>query len=273
MSDSQENRDKTEFLVKLFDEGRQFTEDILKENERLRRAVAGSKIEIRQKGAEEKASLSGSEGLIQRLEAEKNLYKEKLEELQKNLVEVEKENQEFAQKYIEVEQQNTNLVNLYVAGYRLHSTLDFNEVVAIINEIIINLVGSEMFGVYMVDEETNSLQLIASEGLEERQIASITIGVGEVGQVVEKGEIYYGGDQEKGKNPIVCIPLKIQDQVLGIIAIFGLLQQKDGLEEVDIELFSLMADHAATAIYCAKLHTMSERKLKTMKSLLELLKK
>ena len=66
----------------------------------------------------------------------------------------------------------------------------------------------------------------------------------------------------------------VEDQTkpLGMIVIYELLRQKDGFSPIDFELLSLMADHSATAIYCSQLHTLSERKLNTMQSLLELLK-
>jgi nitrate/nitrite-specific signal transduction histidine kinase len=53
---------------------------------------------------------------------------------------VEEENRDFAKKYIEVEEENNNLANLYVASYQLHSTLDYEEVLRIVLEIIINLI-------------------------------------------------------------------------------------------------------------------------------------
>ncbi|HEY5648443.1 MAG TPA: GAF domain-containing protein [Nitrospiria bacterium] len=265
--------DKSELLVKLFEEGRQFTEDLLRENERLRRGLASQKAEV---GTEEKDynTLANTEARerIRRLEAEKNHYRGELKKLQETLSEVEEENQEFANKYVEVEQQNSNLANLYVASYRLHSTLDFNEVIAIIKEIVINLVGSEVFGIFLKDENSNDLILATEEGLEGRHVPPITIGIGEIGEAAEKGELYMrdsvGGD---GK-PIACIPLKLQDKLLGMIVIYSLLRQKDGLAQLDFELFSLMADHAATAIYSSQLHTMAERKLSTMQGLLDLLK-
>lgn len=276
MSEPKAKMDKSEALIKLFEEGKNFTEELLKENERLRRALVVQKVDspdipTPSKGLERDSEI---EDRIKSLQAERDHYKNKLKELQKNLSEVEEENQEFAQKYIEVEQQNANLANLYVASYRLHSTLDFNEVVAIIKEIVINLVGSETFGVFLNnDEESNQLTLITHEGLEDKAVFSITLGVGEVGRAIEQGEIYYGESNGSGDKPIACIPLKIQDQILGVIAIFELLRQKDGFEQVDFELFSLMADHAATAVYSSKLHAMSERKLSTMKGFLDLLKK
>jgi hypothetical protein len=58
---------------------------------------------------------------------------------------VEAENKEFADRYLEIEEQNNNLANLYVASYQLHSTLDYKEVVRIVQEIVINLIGAEVF--------------------------------------------------------------------------------------------------------------------------------
>ena len=72
--------------------------------------------------------------------------------------------------------------------------------------------------------------------------------------------------------PIVCIPLKIKEHVIGIVAIYSLLVQKEGFTNIDYELFHLLAGHAATAIFSAKLYSQSERKLTTIQSFLELLK-
>ena len=43
------------------------------------------------------------------------------------------------------------------------------------------------------------------------------------------------------------------------------------LSAVDYELFSLLAAHAATAIFSSKLYSQSERKLNTIQSFLDLL--
>ncbi|HEY7543367.1 MAG TPA: GAF domain-containing protein, partial [Blastocatellia bacterium] len=55
-------------------------------------------------------------------------------------------------------------------------------------------------------------------------------------------------------NLLACIPLKLGGRVTGAIAIFSLLSHKPELEEVDYEMFDLLATHAATALYCTELH-------------------
>src|SRR5438128_10852459 len=89
---------------------------------------------------------------------------EETRRIQERFKAVEEENKDFAHRYVEIEEQNNNLANLYVASYQLHSTLDFREVIQIVQEIIINLVGAESFAILLLDEKTNELKAIAYEG-------------------------------------------------------------------------------------------------------------
>jgi GAF domain-containing protein len=49
-----------------------------------------------------------------------------------------------------------------------------------------------------------------------------------------------------------CVPLVLDGEVTGVIAIFGLLVQKPGVEPIDLQLFDLLASHAATALYASR---------------------
>ena len=118
-----------EFL-EIFKKGEEFTKDLLKENEKLRFRVAQLEEATLSSAVEEKIRLY--EERIRKLEEEVNSVKERY-------VKVEEENKDFASKYVEVEEINNALANLYVASYQLHSTLDFDEVLRIIVEIVINL--------------------------------------------------------------------------------------------------------------------------------------
>src|SRR5208282_1542116 len=93
------------------------------------------------------------------------------EALRERLGEVEKENHQFADRYVRMEQHNSLLQNLFVSSYGLHVTLDPNKVVDTVREIIINLVGGERFGIWMVDEEgAKGVSLLTSEGLDEKEL-------------------------------------------------------------------------------------------------------
>jgi transcriptional regulator with GAF, ATPase, and Fis domain len=169
------------------------------------------------------------------------------------------------------------LANLYIASFQLHSTLDFREVLQIIIEIIINLIGAEEFGVLLLDEKTNRLEPVACEGLELGQLPSVGVGQGIIGEAVKSGENYFiatmEGYQRDFLAPMVCIPLKIKEHAIGVIVIYKLLMQKEQFTSVDHELFSLLAGHAATAVFSSRLYSESERKLSTIQGFIDLLTK
>ncbi len=261
------SEEKAEKFLELFDKGKEFTEELLRENQRLRFRLAS--LETDSAPSEE----------VQRLRAEVQQLTDENRRIATRFKEVEEENKDFANRYIEIEEQNNNLANLYVASYQLHSTLDFREVIQIVQEIVINLIGAEAFAILLLDEKTNELKTIASEGedvMPGTDAISVRLGDGVLGNVAKTGESYYiNQDIEGGKvtldKPLAAVPLKIKEHVIGLIAIYKLLQQKDSFSAVDYELFSLLAAHAATAIFSSKLYSQSERKLNTIQSFLDLL--
>ena len=141
-----------------------------------------------------------------------------------------------------------------------------------------NLIGAEEFSIMMLDEKTNELSIVAQEGMGPEARSSIKVGDGVIGQATKTGEAYYrDGDPTDLKgvdyiHPLVCIPLKIKEHVIGVIVIYKLLIQKQAFSNVDYELFSMLAGHAATALFSSKLYSQSERKLTTIQSFLDLLK-
>jgi transcriptional regulator with GAF, ATPase, and Fis domain len=263
------SEERAEKFLELFNKGKEFTEELLRENQRLRYRVAALETEHGEATTEE----------IQRLRAEIQQLNEENRRIQERFREVEEENKDFANRYIEIEEQNNNLANLYVASYQLHSTLDFKEVIQIVQEIVINLIGAEAFAILLLDEKTNDLRAIACEGedvVPGIDNLSARLGDGILGGVAKTGESYYiNQDVEGGRvtleKPLAAVPLKIKEHVIGLIAIYKLLQQKDSFSAVDYELFSLLAAHAATAIFSSKLYSQSERKLNTIQSFLDLL--
>jgi len=262
---------KVEEFLQVFKKGEEFTQELLKENEKLRYRLAQR---------EETTKFSDRDGTFKIHSMEERV--KFLEDENKSLIErfrvVEEENKDFANRYIEVEAENNNLANLYVASYQLHSTLDFNESLKIILEIVMNLIGAEEFSIMMLDEKTNELTIVAQEGMGPEARASVKVGDGIIGAAVKSGESFYReGDPSNVAgvdylHPLVVIPLKIKERVIGVIVIYKLLVQKQAFTNVDYELFSMLAGHAATALFSSKLYSQSERKLTTIQSFLDLLK-
>lgn len=278
--DTEEQGKRPEYLergeefLEMFRKGQEFTHDLLRENERLRFQVVHleetmkRKLEVPDGGEPGPASEEVTEKLAQ--------YEVRLAELEARLNEVEAENVDFVQRYIDVEEQNNNLANLYVASYQLHSTLDYEEVLQIILEIIINLIGGEIFAIYLLDEKTETLNPEASEGVSISEIPQLPLDEGVIGKAVLANESYFNDNPSKDlkdlySDPLVCIPLTIKNDVIGTIVLYRLLQQKVTFAPVDFELFTLLAGHAATAIFSSRLFTESKRKLSTYQGFLDLL--
>ena len=130
---------KSEELLEMFHKGKRFTEELMVENDRLRYRM----VQQEKESMELSATLTRE---VERLRLENSQLAQKLEFIEQRFEMVEADSKDFALRYIEVEEQNENLANLYVASYQLHSTLDPVEVVQCIKEILINLIGSEEFG-------------------------------------------------------------------------------------------------------------------------------
>jgi hypothetical protein len=258
----------SEFLT-MFRRGAEFTRELVEENARLRRTLL--ELETRQQDAarDPKEWERLREDLIERIEGLESERRDALERLRA----LEEENRSFAQRFLTIEEENNNLANLYVASFQLHSTLDLEEVLRIVVEIVINLVGAEVFCVYVLDERTRQLEPVAVEGRERSAFAPIPLGEGAIGAAVEQGEIVYREDRGdvQPEAPLVCIPLCVGSRPIGAIALFGLLVQKQRFTPLDHELFVLLGGHAATAMLAAQLHGQSERKLSTMQGLIQLL--
>ncbi len=264
--DSKLLKSAEEFL-QIFRKGEEFTKSILKENERLRYRVAELEEALKQNTNTQR--IKNYEERIAVLERE-------IESLKERYIEVEQENRDFAHRFVEIEEENNNLANLYVASYQLHSTLEYEEVLKILIEIIINLIGAERFCIMLIDEKTGEIVPVASNDISTEDLPKIEIGQGIIGKVAKEGESHFPQniihtEDFDPYNPLVCIPLKIKDCTIGVIAIYSFLLQKKAFSNIDYELFNLLAGHAATAIFSSRLYTQSERKLSTIKGFIDLL--
>jgi nitrate/nitrite-specific signal transduction histidine kinase len=262
---------KGQEFFQMFLKAKEFTEELMRENERLRFKVANL-----QSLPGNPAPAGPPDDHVRELTGRIRELETRLAELEARYRKVEDENKEFADRYIEIEEQNNNLANLYVASYQLHSTLDYREVLRIVQEIVINLIGAEAFHILMVSEKTGHLEVESSEG-QSAPVASIAVGEGLIGMAAKTGENYFASQVAHREptpfdQPVAVVPLKIKDSVIGLISINKLLVQKTQFTTMDYELFTLLAGHAATAIFSAKLYSTSARKLTTLQGFLDMLK-
>ncbi len=233
---------KNGYVAHVRDNTRKYIEELLRENVRLRATsdtATCERDELRRQVGELRADLGRREQQHARL--------------LDLLGAAETASRQFEDRFVEVEQQNSNLAMLYAASYQLHATIDRVEVLQAIQEIVINLVGSEELAILGVGGDR--LTALASVGLDAPQLARLGDGAGLVGRALALGRplIADGGDPDP-LGVTASIPLVIAGRTLAVIAILRLLPHKPALDPLDRELFELLATHAATALYCADLH-------------------
>lgn len=182
------------------------------------------------------------------------------EQLRTELVQVQKEHghvefkgQEYTRRYREVEEEVDRLANLYVATYQIHSTLDLEEVVRISFELLINLLGTRSSVLYAVDEA--GLVPVRAEGMDLASVERVPFGVGIAGRSAVERVLVTPGvlSQEIGREPQVCIPLIVDEKLIGMFGVFSFLLQKQRISDLDQELIRLLATHTAMALYASAL--------------------
>jgi transcriptional regulator with GAF, ATPase, and Fis domain len=251
------------YVFRVREDTRRYVQDLLNENDRLRRLVAGLESD---KGRLLSEKMSLQEKVLALREELDRIYHEQTG-LRRQLADVEASNQKYSHQYVEVESQNNNLANLYVASYQLHGTLDRAEVVSAIKEIVINLIGSEELAIYEMSAD-GVLRLAGWFGIDPATYGTVPAGSGIIGKTVATGEIWLPGKgmdlqpAPRESNLSVCVPLKLDGKVIGALALFRLLPQKTAFEAIDYELFNLLATHAATALYLSRLHAESQAGVK-----------
>ncbi len=236
-------------FVSLFEKGLSFTKEILSENERLRFRIASLEAEVdagRRLGGEPDgdALVAALRKQVQELEAERV-------RLLSSFQEVDALNRDYMQRYEEIESEHNNLANLYIASYQLHSTLSFREVVQVVSEVVINLVGVANFTLYLFDAKSELLEPITAEGHDVSERNAVDLKEPIIGKAASTKERYVREGPTDGKGPLAVIPLATVESLVGAIVIDRLLVQKDGLGAVDFELFNLLGAHAATALSSA----------------------
>ena len=217
-------------LLSLLKKSQAFAEKLLTENEQLKLKLAA---------LDERASAAESErdGLRDRIDG------------------IHIDTSTAAQRFAEIDEELNALANLYIATWQLHSTLELNEVVSVLMEIVVNLIGADQSVIYLQDEQRGTLVPVS-----ERSGApanDVPFGEGPIGEAVASGRVV----ERPGEEPVVVVPLRLGDRTLGAIVIKSFFVQKEAITDLDRQLFGLMAEQGSTALYAAYLAGATAEKL------------
>jgi nitrate/nitrite-specific signal transduction histidine kinase len=242
-----------EFLDAFFKKGAEFTEELLRENEKLRFRV----VQLEEQIASSARAIPTPATLKELVEKIHSLEQER-EQLMSRFSSVEAENQQYEARFHQIERENNNLASLYVAAYQIHSTFDLREVLQTVVEILLNFVGAKTFALLVLDDEPRVLRPVVTEGIERARVPDVPLGKGLIGKVAETGQSHLGAIRADSRSappddPLICVPLRMKERVVGALSIWDFLMQKTELADVDYEIFNLLAAHAASALEAARL--------------------
>lgn len=159
----------------------------------------------------------------------------------------------------QMERNHFLLERLYASSARLVESLENGDAFEAIAEIIGNLIGSEQVAIFDYCPADETFPLAWSWGGEPAAMQLFKSGAGMFGRAVRQGASQFRERQPEKvllpfeKHLTACVLLKSSHEVVGIIAIFGLLPQKSHLEWADYELLKFLETYATVAIQFQRL--------------------
>ena len=170
--------------------------------------------------------------------------------LRQRLAAAEAERRKAQLAMIDLEEKLSDAINLCVALDRLHSSLDHAEVLRAIQDVVINIVGSEELAVF---EPGAGGALVAAQsfGVPAARLAPVTPGHGPIGRAAADGVAWVIGDAAPAGDPdlTAVVPLVAEERVVGVLAIWKLLPQKPELRPSDRQVLALLGPHAGRALF------------------------
>jgi len=202
---------------------------------------------------------------------------ERVVELESRLHAAEADVKELAERLVDSEHQAGRLMNLYVATYQLHASLDPEEVQQTIAEIALNLLGARRFALLLRGDEGEPCEVALAEGIDDDDPiyggGRYRGGVGTVDATLDDGvlRVARGGGEEIGEGEVLAaVPLRVQDTIVGALVVLELLAHKPLLRTEDRDLLDLLSAHAASALFAARLYSAKDRRLRSLESLVRL---
>jgi diguanylate cyclase (GGDEF)-like protein len=165
---------------------------------------------------------------------------------------------------------------LYKTSLEINSQLDLTILLKAIVERAAELVGAHMGGLYLMDPDEESLELVVSHNLPTDYTGTkIRIGEGLSGKIAQTGDHMMVSDYEswKGKaevyqgisfRRVLGVPLKSREKVIGVINVTD-DRQTGPFSQEEILLVRLFADQAAIAINNARLYKRLQSELEERK--------
>jgi len=158
---------------------------------------------------------------------------------------------------------NAELLALFEVSKVLSSSFELHQNLYRAMEILSDYLDMRRGTITLLDKETGELHIEVAYGLTPEQIARgrYKIGEGIVGRVVEKGEPMVipdigkeplflnrtGARIQKDKISFLCVPIKIKDEILGVLSVDRIFDETISFEE-DLRVLEIVATLIAQAL-------------------------
>ncbi|MBN1610151.1 MAG: GAF domain-containing protein [Polyangiaceae bacterium] len=272
MATPPDDEDGLASLNAVLDAGKRALERVSAHNKQLRQRVAELEAQLGRYSGSAPGRQPDADGDVREAAASRTMRAEGLDD---RVATLEFELERLTSEYSDLERQNSNLLSLYVASSQIHATLVFEEVLRSIQEVIINLIGADVFSTYLYNESSHEFRRAGGEGQTDPADEVIPYGDNLLSRVLRSGSPVLGPTVESlpsGHVPLAVLPLAVGSEQVGVVVLFRLLVQKDGFDEFDNELFGLLTAHAATALLSSLRYRRLERRANTLQGLLDLFK-
>ncbi len=165
------------------------------------------------------------------------------------------------------------ITTLYEIAKALNSSLDLEEVMRRILDILHDKMAMERGTLTLLDEESNQLIIQVARGLTEKEIerGRYRVGEGITGRVVAAGEpimvknvgeeplflnrTQARGDVKRTQISFLCVPIKLDGKTIGALSADRLFERDTSLDE-DLRLLTIISSMVAQAV---RIHKMVEK--------------
>lgn len=241
-------KEREAFVRTFLKKGVEYTELLLTENTDLREELQAALRE----NAQLRAQVASDDAIRDLLKTVDRLEAERSEILGRSS-ELERAEREVALRQQSAEQDLSDLANLYIATYQLHASFSPRRVVRHLRDLTGQLIGANGFVIYLVDKASSRAVPLAFEGLDEKEVESIPLGSGPVGEACLTGLRYVRETDlhDVRDQPVAILPILVEGRTVGAIEIRTVLEQKTAWASLDHELFELVANQAGMAMVAA----------------------
>ncbi|MEQ8224333.1 MAG: GAF domain-containing protein, partial [Candidatus Eremiobacterota bacterium] len=164
------------------------------------------------------------------------------------------------------------LLALYEIAKAINSTLNLPEVLDLIMKMTIKYLGAEAGSIMLLNDQ-KELVLTVATGLDMDKLKDVSVKIGDSisGKVALTGEpllLVGKADNSEFTNIVVrkediksslCVPLKVKDQLRGVLNLRKASSKNDFTEE-QLKFLSMIGDQAAIAIENARLYDLEKKR-------------